>query len=189
MKLLVFGASLRKGSYNKQLAKAATRILESELGMSAEYVDFRDFEVPVYDGDLEDGEGIPKGALALAAKIRAARGLVVSTPEYNGSSPGAFKNMIDWLSRDDDPSVSLEGKPLLLLAASPGAFGGVRGLWHSRQPLEVIGALVYPGVFGLGKAHEAFDENGDLKDASAKKRLLGLLSGYADYVKKLQPDD
>lgn len=182
--ILAFGASLRKGSYNKQFARAAAKILDSELKTPTEYVDFRDFAVPVYDGDLEDESGVPKGAVDLGAKIRAASALVISTPEYNGSIPGVFKNMIDWLSREDE--VSLEKKPILLLAASPGALGGVRSLWHSRQPLEVLGAFVYPGGYGLGKADAAFDEKGDLKDPAVKKRVLGLLTSYVEYMTKLQ---
>jgi NAD(P)H-dependent FMN reductase len=143
---------------------------------------FNDFPMPVYDGDLESSSGVPEGAQKLAEKIAAAQALVISTPEYNGSIPGAFKNAIDWVSRVKP--MPWEDKHILLLGASPGALGAVRSLWHSRVPLEVAGAHVYPEVFGVPRANEAFDENDKLKDPATEERLKKLLNRYVDHFGK-----
>lgn len=174
MKILVMGMALRKGSFNKKLAKNAHRLLA--VGDEAELLNFEDFPMPVYDGDIEAGPGIPEPVKALAAKIQDARALVLSTPEYNGSIPGPFKNAIDWVSRVKP--MPWAGKHVLLLGASPGALGAVRGLWHGRVPLEVAGAFVYPEVFGLPRADQAFDGDDKLKDAAVEERLKALLGKY-----------
>jgi len=181
MKLTVFAGSLRRDSLNKRFAREAARLL-SARGHAADFVDLQPLAIPVYDGDVEAASGVPAGAQELSRRIAAADALVVSTPEYNGSIPGALKNTIDWLSRLKP--VTLAGKPLLLLAASPGALGGVRSLWHSRQPFEVLGAHVFPDMLGLPRAHEAFDDAGRLKDAATLERLQGLLDRFAAHASR-----
>src|SRR6185369_9668998 len=179
MKLLVFAGSLRADSCNKKFAREALR-LAKELGADGEFIDLKDYPMPVYDGDIETASGIPETVKKLGQKIIAADALIISTPEYNGSIPGIFKNVIDWLSRDRP--VSLEGKNLLLLAASPGALGGVRSLWHTRQPLEVVGVHVFPGMMGLPGAYNAFDEQGRLKEERPAQQLKKLLEQYLKYI-------
>jgi len=179
MKLLVFAGSLRADSCNKKFAREALR-LAKELGADGEFIDLKDYPMPVYDGDIETASGIPETVKKLGQKIIAADALIISTPEYNGSIPGIFKNVIDWLSRDKP--VSLEGKHLLLLAASPGALGGVRSLWHTRQPLEVVGVHVFPGMMGLPGAYNAFDEQGRLKEERPAQQLKKLLEQYLKYI-------
>lgn len=179
MKLLVFAGSLRADSCNKKFARAAVRFLE-ELGHEAEFLDLKEYPMPPYDGDIEAASGVPDTAQALSAKIAAADAVVISTPEYNGSIPGILKNVIDWLSRIKP--VALTGKHLLLLAASPGALGGVRSLWHTRQPLEALGVFVYPGMMGLPKAYEAFDAGGKLKDAKTAESLRTLLAQFCTHT-------
>ena len=119
--------------------------------------DFREFEMPMYDGDLETREGIPRGGMEFIRRIQMADGLVIATPEYNGGIPGTLKNAIDWASRTDP--IPFEGNPLSC-RASPGGLGAVRGLAHCRVPLQTIGAYVYPDMFGLPRAHQAFDASG-----------------------------
>jgi chromate reductase, NAD(P)H dehydrogenase (quinone) len=184
MKLFVMGAALRKGSFNRKLAmNAAEFLLELTPEDVIELADFRDFEMPIYDGDLEEGSGVPKGAIDLAAKFAANDAIVISTPEYNGGIPGALKNALDWVSRvDQNP---LDSKPLLLLGASPGALGAVRGLWHTRVPFEALGAAVYPTMFGLPKAIAAFDPKDHLSDAKTVERLKKLLSEFRTYADRL----
>jgi len=182
MKVLVFAGSLRKGSYNKQFAREAMRLLADRPGVQAEFVDLQPLAIPVYDGDIEEANGVPAGVKTLSDRILAADALLISTPEYNGSIPGVLKNTVDWLSRLKP--VSLSGKHLLMIAASPGALGGIRSLWHSRQPFEVLGTHVFPEVMALPLAHQAFDESGKLKDPKLVERLSGLLDRYVAHARK-----
>lgn len=180
MKLLIFAGALRADSANKKFAREALRITR-EIGADAEFIDLKDYPMPVYDGDIEETSGIPATTAALGKKILAADALIISTPEYNGSIPGVLKNIIDWLSREKP--VSLAGKHLLLLAASPGALGGVRSLWHSRQPFEVVGVHVFPGTIGLSDAYNAFDEQGKLKDEKIAQRLKATIENFINHIK------
>jgi NAD(P)H-dependent FMN reductase len=176
MKVLVFGGALRADSCNKKFAREALRLVSDLEGHEGEFLDLKEYPMPPYDGDIEADSGLPDSAARFGAKIAAADALILSTPEYNGSIPGTLKNAIDWLSRAKP--VSLADKPLLLLAASPGALGGTRSLWHTRVPLEVIGVHVYPEMLGLPRAYDAFDENGRLKDAAMAQRLQTLIEKF-----------
>jgi chromate reductase, NAD(P)H dehydrogenase (quinone) len=180
MRLLFFAGSLRKDSCNKKLVREAMRLVEAKGGHQVEYVDLKDYPMPPYDGDIEASSGIPESTKQLGAKIKEADAIILSTPEYNGSIPGIFKNVVDWLSRERP--VSITGKQLLLLAASPGALGGTRSLWHTRQPLEMLEVFVYPSMIGLPDAYNAFDEQGRLKDAKTTQRLQKLLDKFLEYA-------
>ncbi len=179
MNLLIFAGSLRTDSCNKKFAREALRLAEQE-GADCEFLDLRDYPMPVYDGDIETSSGIPEQTVMLGKKIAEADALIISTPEYNGSIPGILKNVIDWLSREK--TVSLEGKQLLLLAASPGRLGGVRSLWHSRQPFEVLGVHVFPGMMGLADAYNAFDENGKLRDEKNIQQLKNIIIKFIKHI-------
>lgn len=181
MKLLIFAGSLRTDSSNKKFAREAFR-LAKEAGIDSEFIDLKDYPMPVYDGDIEVASGIPEGTAALGKKILAADALIISTPEYNGSIPGILKNVIDWLSREN--TVSLTAKHLLLLAASPGRLGGVRSLWHTRQPFEVLGVHVFPGMMSLPDAYNAFDEQGKLKDDKTIQQLEKILTQFIKHVNR-----
>jgi chromate reductase len=178
MNILFFAGALRTDSSNKKFAREAMRVAGA-LGVKGSFLDLRDYPMPPYDADIE-AAGIPAPVKQLAAKIAAADALVISTPEYNGSIPGILKNVIDWLSRDKP--VSLTGKHLLLLAASPGALGGVRSLWHSRVPFEVLGVHVFPEMMGLPSAYTAFDQNGQMKEEKSKQQLNKLLEKFIQHV-------
>lgn len=184
MKILAFAASLRAASLNRKLIQQAVAMLRAVPGVDVDLADFRDFEMPMYDGDLEARDGIPAGGREFIRRIHEADGLVISTPEYNGGIPGTLKNAIDWASRAD--LIPFDGKPILLIGASPGGLGGVRGLWHSRVPLETLGAHVYPEMMGVPHAHQAFTDNGSLQDPKLLSRLQTLLLSYRDFVQKLQ---
>ncbi len=117
----------------------------------------------------------------MGQKISEADAIILSTPEYNGGMPGSFKNAVDWVSRISP--MPWPGKQLLLIGASPGALGAIRRLGHSRVPLESIGVFVFPEMFGLSQAHQAFDEAGTLKDAATLERLNRLLIKFKNYLR------
>ena len=167
LKVLVFGASLRADSLNRKLAALAARLAE-QSGAAVDHASMRDFEVPSYDGDLEKEQGIPKGAEELRRRLLASDAFIVSSPEYNGSMPGLFKNLIDWTSRYRPQP--FDGKHGLLLSASPSMGGGNRGLWALRMPFEHLGARIYPDMFSLAQAHQALVE-GDIADAALRARF------------------
>lgn len=139
--------------------------------------------MPVYDGDIEAGSGVFDEVHKLSEPIWQAEAVIISTPEYNGGMPGSFKNAVDWLSRLKP--VTLTGKSVFLLGASPGAFGAVRGLWRSRVPLEALGVVVYPEMFRLSQAAQAFDETETLKEPRQQERLKTLLAGFLAFAEKL----
>jgi NAD(P)H-dependent FMN reductase len=184
MKVFLFAASLRHGSYNKKLIREANEILKSFPDCEPELCEFNEFPMPMYDGDIEESQGIPEGVMKLAQKISTADAIVISSPEYNGSIPGTFKNAIDWLSRISP--VPLEGKQICLIGASPGSLGGVRGNIHSRVPLHVLKTHVWPDYLGVAKAHEAFDAEGKLKDANLRKRLETMLLEFLHFASRTE---
>lgn len=179
MKILLLPGSLRKESLNKKLLKAVQALLPSEY--EVEFVDLQPLALPVYDGDLELVQ-FPDAVNTLGAKIKQAQAVVIGSPEYNGSISSPLKNTLDWLSRLKPHP--LGAKPVLLMAASPGALGGIRGLLHSRVPLDSLGALVYPQTFGLAKAHEAFDAKGAFIDIKTQERVAGLLKDFLIFSQK-----
>ena len=182
MKVFMFAPVLRSGSYNKKLIRIARDILNELPDIQASVHEFNEFPMPVYDGDLEDQQGIPQGVLDLAKKITEADAIVISTPEYNGGIPGPFKNAIDWVSRLHP--VPLEGKQVCLLGASQSYFAGVRNFTHSQAPLVRLRAFVYPDYFGLAFAHKAFDEKDQLKDPQDKERLRTILHQFIHYASR-----
>ena len=162
VRLVVFGASLREGSMNDTLATLAAHVAE-EKGATVERAKMSDFECPAYDMDVELANGLPAGAQALNDKLVATDGFIIASPEYNASMPGVLKNTIDWVSRFRPQPFN--GKQGLLVAASPSMTGGKVGLWALRQPLEHLGARVYPDMFALAQGHRAFDDAGRIADA------------------------
>lgn len=179
MKLLLIPGSLRKDSYNKKLLRAVEAHL-ADKSVDTTTLDLQDFPMPMYDGDLESQSGISESIQALGTHLLNADALIVSTPEYNGSIPGVLKNMVDWVSRLKP--MPWPGKHLLLMGASPGALGAVRGLWHTRVPFEVLGCHVYPEMFGLSKAHEAFTPEGRLADPKTLERVSSLVDRFLGHV-------
>ena len=179
MKLVAIAGALREGSLNKQLLRLAVKLLEKD-GAEIDWVDLRALALPFYDGDLEQSSGLPAGAQELVARISAANGLVIASPEYNFSIPGVLKNAIDWLSRTKP--MPLRGKRALLLSASPSLVGGNRGLWALRVPLEVLGVHVFPDMYSLAQAHEKLDASG-VNDPALAKFLDGLVRRFVEELR------
>jgi chromate reductase len=182
VRLLAFAASLKRESLNRKLINLAVE-LAREAQVEVDLADFREFDMPLYDADLQHSAGFPEGAQELARRIGAVDGLMIASPEYNYSLPGTLKNAIDWVSRMKP--MPLRGKHGVLLAASTSLVGGSRGLWALRVPLEGLGVMLLPDMFALAQAPQAFDEHGKLKDPELQKRLSKLVHGYLDMGKKL----
>ncbi|HET7461578.1 MAG TPA: NAD(P)H-dependent oxidoreductase [Longimicrobium sp.] len=179
VRVLVFGASLREGSLNQRLAELAARVVEAK-GAAADRARMADFDCPGYDNDAETGSGIPLGAERLRQRLVAADALIIASPEYNASMPGYLKNAIDWASRFRPQPFN--GRQALLLSASPSMVGGNRGLWSLRIPLEHLGARVYPDMFSLAQAHQAFDADGNIADAQLRQRFEGTIDCFLELV-------
>ena len=163
-RLLVFAGSIRRESLNARLARFAAREAEN-AGAEAALLDLGDFHLPLYNGDLEADEGLPAGAVRLKELFLAHDGFLIASPEYNGSVSPLLKNAIDWVSRPvagQPPLIWFRGKVAGLMAASPGALGGLRGLAHVRQILSGIGVIVVPAQHAVARAGEAFDDDGAL---------------------------
>lgn len=188
-KILAFAGSARQDSYNKKLVKIAVEGAKA-AGAEVTYLDFRDLPLPLYDEDLEETEGLPENALKLKAMMKAHQGFLIACPEYNSSITPLLKNAIDWASRPEpgEPPLALvcfKEKVAVLMSASPGGLGGLRGLSHVRSILSSIGVLVLPAQKAIGSAYQAFDENDNLKDESQQTAIVQLGSKLANVTAKL----
>lgn len=190
-KILAFAGSLRKDSLNKKLVKVAIKGAEA-AGAEVTYIDPRDYPLPIYDGDLEQSEGIPENAKKLKQLFREHQGLLIAAPEYNSSITGVLKNLIDWVSRSEQGEPMLacyRGKVAGILAASPGALGGLRGLVTVRSILGNIYVHVIPEQQAIAKAHEAFNEDGTLKDKKQQESVEAVGRSLAEATAKLHATD
>ncbi len=186
-KILAFAGSTRAGSFNKKLVLIAASGAR-EMEASVTYIDLREFSMPLYDADMEIAAGLPENAQKLKDLIISHQGLMISAPEYNSSISGVLKNTIDWVSRPlpGQSSVScFEGKTAVLMSASPGALGGLRGLVHVRAILGNMGVLVLPQQVAVPAAHEAFNEQGGLKVAEKQRSVEKLGADLAQMLIKL----
>src|SRR5207245_4227218 len=144
--------------------------------------------LPVYDGDLEEREGLPENARKLKQLFLAHNGLLISAPEYNSGISGVLKNTFDWVSRSEGDEKDLAcyiGKVAALMSASPGALGGLRGLVQVRSILGNIKVLVLSEQIAVSKAHEAFNLDGSLKDAKQHTAVEKLSATLAATLAKL----
>lgn len=176
-RILAFAGSLRTGSFNKLLVRVAAEGARA-AGAEVTLLDLRELPMPIYDADIETERGIPENGKRLKSLMSEHDALLISTPEYNTSIPGGLKNAIDWASRSEpgEPVLAcFDGKVAGLLSASPGAFGGMRGLITLRAILSNIRVLVIPQQLALPKAHEAFAPDGSLLDPKreAAARAIG----------------
>jgi len=186
-KILAFAGSTRTASYNKQLVRFAADAARA-AGAEVTLLDLRDYPLPLFDGDLEDQQGLPENAKKLKAIFREHDALLIASPEYNSSVTAVLKNTLDWISRgetDDEPALAAyRGKTAALVSASPGALGGLRGLVHLRAILGNIGVIVLPDQVAVPKAYEAFDDKGGLKDERTAKQVTRVAQSLVDFLKK-----
>jgi chromate reductase len=186
-KILCFAGSLRKDSLNKKLVKIAMEGVR-KAGGEATFVDLADYPMPIYDGDIEASEGLPENAKKFKKLMMEHQGFLIACPEYNSSITAVLKNVIDWASRPEQGEPQLaafKGKVAGLLAASPGALGGLRGLVTVRMILGNIGVIVATEQVAVSKAHEAFNEDGTLKDAKQADSVQNIGKRVTELAKAL----
>jgi len=180
MKILGISGSLRAGSYNTALLRAAQALAAPEATIDVATL----HGFPLYDGDLELREGIPAAVQELKSRLAAADAVLLATPEYNNGIPGVFKNAIDWLSRPPADAARLfAGRPVALLGASPGGFGTILAQNAWLPVLRTLGVRQWNGGRLLvSRAGHVFDPSGALVDEAVRKQLRDFVLGYVRFV-------
>ena len=182
MKVLGISGSLRKGSYNTALLRAARELAPE--GMTIEIYD-RLGEIPPYNGDVE-AEGDPEPVVRFKDAVRGADALLLATPEYNYGTSGVLKNAIDWASRPPRESV-LDRKPVALLGASAGIGGTAQAQLNVRQALAFPGAQTMPEPeLLISRVRDKFDPELNLTDELARAALRDLLASFEDWIGQVQ---
>ena len=174
IKLLALAASTRADSVNKKLLAIAVALAQ-KAGADVTVMDYADCDAPLYRN--ADGDVFPEGAKRLSAVLKEHDGLLLASPEYNWSMPGALKNLIDWLSVDK--TVPLKGRSALLMCASPSIRGGILGLNQLSLPLSHLGMYVYPHLIAIG---DAKNQLGAAEIANAKDQKF-LSECVTDFVR------
>jgi NAD(P)H-dependent FMN reductase len=180
MKIVGIAGSHRAGSVNMALLRAAREECPAGVELEVESIQ----GIPVYDGDLEAAQGIPPRVAELKDKVAAADALLLVTPEYNNSIPGAFKNAIDWMTRPpaDSPRV-FRGRPVGLIGASPGNYGTLLSQTAWLPVFRTLGMRPFYGqLLYVGNAGKVFDAAGKLVDEAIRARLRKYMEGFAAFV-------
>ena len=170
-RILAFSGSARRDSLNRKFLALAVREAK-DAGGDVTLIDLKDLELPLYDGDLEEAQGLPPGAVRLIGLIREHHALLVASPEYNAMPTPLLKNTIDWCTRDE--TNPFEGKVVAVISASPGMYGGVRSLQLAQQLFLKLGSHVVPGQCVLPHADKAFDAQGGATDPRTTKAVRTL---------------
>jgi chromate reductase len=180
--ILGFSGSLRKGSYNKSLLRAALEMVPAEAEL-----EIFDLEgIPPFNQDLENQP--PEKVKEFKAKIRAADAILIATPEYNYSIPGLLKNAIDSASRPYGDN-AFDGKPVAIMGASIGMLGTARAQYHLRQSLVFLNMypLNQPEVM-VPFTQEKIDQNGQVTDQKTREKIKELLEALVIWTRKLKKD-
>lgn len=179
VQIIGISGSLRSGSFNSALLRAAAELMPENAQLSIESI----AGVPLYDYDVET-RGIPDAVSRLKEAIEDCDGLLICTPEYNNSVPGVLKNAIDWMSRPpDDISMVFGGLPVALMGASPGAFGTTLSQAAWLPVLRTLGMQLWTGSkLMVPKTREVFDGDGRLTDDAMRERLGKYLRGFVEFA-------
>ena len=193
IRLLIIAGSERAGAFSRRLARVAAAAARRD-GCEVTEFDLRALALPIYDGDVEHAAGVPAAALQLRDALHAHDAMLLVTPEYNGFPTPLVLNAFDWMSRIPAGAPGGGGlagtanKPAALLSSSPGPLGGLRAMNLLRQYLQGnFQMIVVPQQFALGRAGEAFDEAGALKDAKSQQIVEGVLAAVGDLATALKP--
>ena len=180
MRVLAISGSLRRGSYNTALLREAAEL--APAGVELELYEGLELLAPYNeDDDVPDG---PVEGERLRAAIGDADALLVATPEYNGSIPGQLKNAVDWASRPARAG-ALWGKPVAVVGATTGSYGAIWAQADLRRSLGIAGARVLEVELPVARAHERFDEQGNLRDEQLRERLAGIVRELAAAAERL----
>src|SRR3989475_717466 len=177
--VLGFAGSLRKGSFNTAVLRAAVEMTPADMRLET----FDLHGIPLYDGDVE-AQGLPAAVKRFRERIAAADALLIVTPEYNYSMAGVLKNAIDWASRP--PDQPFRGKPVALAGASMGGFGTARAQYHLPQTcvfLDMV-PLNKPEVF-VSAAHQKVDAEGRLSDEPSRAAIRALLEALVAWTRRV----
>ena len=179
-RILGISGSLRAGSFNTALLRAAQQVAGDGIAFDAVTL----HGIPLYDGDAEARDGLPAAVTTLKDRIIASDGVLLVTPEYNHGIPGVFKNAIDWLSRPAADIARVFGdKPFALVGASPGGFGTILSQNHWLPVLKTLGVQLWAGNrLMVSRAGSAFDADGELVDAKLREQLAGFVQGFATFA-------
>jgi len=186
-KIIALSGSTRTGSYNKMLVKIAVEGAR-EAGADVSYIDLKDYPMPLYDGDLEEKGGLPTNARKLKDLFLENQGLLIASPENNGSFSAVLKNAIDWLSRPVKGYPPLEcfvNKYAALMGTSTGYWGAVRSVIQLRHVLGHIRVTVIPDQINIPNAEEAFDNDGSLKDKKRHAAAQALGKTLTEVIRKV----
>ncbi len=187
-RILAFAGSLRQDSFNWKLVRAAAAAARS-AGAEVRLLEPSDLDLPLFSEDREKSGGMPPAAQRFKRALVEAQGFLIASPEYNASMSAALKNAIDWASRTEAPGepplLAFQGRPAALFSASPGALGGLRGLVHLTLVLQNLRVFVLPEQRALGRAHEAFEEDGSLRDKAVAAHVGRLAGQLVDSVRRL----
>jgi chromate reductase len=178
--LIGISGSLRRGSFNAALLRAASDLMPDGAGLTIGSI----HGIPLYDADVEAAQGIPQTVAELKDAIASSDGLLLATPEYNNSMPGVFKNAIDWLSR---PSADIKrvfgGKPVALMGASPGGFGTILSQEAWLAVLRTLGTKPwFGGRLLVSRAQGVFDKDGAIIDEAVKENLRRFMHGFVAFA-------
>ena len=182
-KILAFAGSFREHSYNKRVLNIAVDGAR-EAGGDVTLIDLRDYPIPIYNADDHETKGFDENAMRFQDILADHEGLLIASPEYNGSIPGGLKNAIDWASRKSEKygmNEVFKGKTAAMITASPGAFGGIRCLQHLRGGLTIMGTWVLPAEIAVSFVGTKFD--GDETEMHDEK-MRSTLSGHGSSLVK-----
>jgi chromate reductase len=191
-RILAFAGSLREHSLSKRVLKTAISGARA-AGAEVTYVDLRDYPMPIYNSDDHERDGFDENALKLQGLLTEHDGLLIASPEYNGSLPAALKNAIDWASRQSDRyerSMVFPGKVAGIMTASPGSLGGVRSLAHLRGVLTSVGVVVLPQEVAVTFAEDKFVDDGEeMTDERVKGNLEALGAALVEMLRRMHGGD
>jgi NAD(P)H-dependent FMN reductase len=177
-----FSGSLRRGSYNSAVLRAAGSLMPSDSELRIESI----AGIPLYDGDDEAAHGVPDLVSRLKDAIIAADGVLLVTPEYNNSIPGVAKNAIDWLSRPPrDIARVFGGRPVAIAGASPSGFGTILSQNAWLPVFRTLGADLWPGGrLRVSRAGSVIDAKGEITDAATRDNIRKFMQGFVAYVRE-----